>query len=287
MSEKKIGRVKEIVQLMVFLFLYMIFLKKYDAISFFYIERKAMIFEGFLTVFIFLALFVTQKRGKLRYINSALPVIFVYIVFDIYFKSFGSVFKLIAVKQLTELVRVADIYIIILFLFVLFIPILFFIFVDYKKWRGVALGTSMALLVIYCVEWNPNLYLNVFHKAGSEINEWSDRRSVNLNGRLAMLFYWEAKRIKVLEDLKDVSTSNGDSNDYKLLLNGLNKIQCFPAAHNRYCAKSNNPPSIDSDTESHQLVSMISGKWRRNNPFLAKILPLVKANSVVQFTIRI
>jgi hypothetical protein len=217
--------------LIFFLIFYLIVLKKYDAISSFYVERRAMFFEGILSIIIFYIIFITQKRGKLRYIKAALPVLLVYIFIDIYFKSFGTVFKFVAVYQLWELVRVADFYILLfLCILIVFIPIFLLISIDYKEWRRIALGVSLIFLVMYCVEWNPKLYLKMFHGVGSKINEWSDVKSVE-NGRLAMLFYWEAKRVKVTKDLQNVRTNNDYAYDLNLLRDSLKRVRSKRSVH--------------------------------------------------------
>ena len=111
-SGTRFSRVKKIMPLIVFLICYLIVLKKYDAISFFHVQRKAMLLEGALGIIIFYIVFITQKQGKLRYIKAVVPVLLLYIFIDIYFKSFGTVFKFSAIYQLTELVQVADFYLI-------------------------------------------------------------------------------------------------------------------------------------------------------------------------------
>jgi len=231
-SRTQISKIKEISLFILFFLFYFIVLKKYDAISSFYVERRAMFFEAILTVIFIFAIFITQKRGRLRYIKAALPVLFVYIFLDIYFKSFGAVFKFVAIYQLWELVRVADFYILLfLFIFIIIIPIFLLISIDYKDWRRIVLGGSLIFMVIYCVEWNPSLYLTIFKGVGSKINEWSDRRSVDLNGRLSMLFYWEAKRVKVTRDLKNVRTNNNMEADLELVRDSLKRAKSRRNVH--------------------------------------------------------
>jgi hypothetical protein len=206
-------------------------LKKYDMISSFYVERRAMFFEALLSIVIFYIVFITQKRGKLRYIKAALPVLSFYVFMDIYFKSFGTVFKFVAVYQLWELIRVADFYILLfLCILIVIIPIFLLMSIDYKEGRRIAVGVSLIVILIYCVELNPRVYLKLFQGVGSKIDEWSDMKSVE-NGRLAMLFYWESKRVKVTKDLENVKTDNMNETDLDLLTDSLKKVKLKRNVH--------------------------------------------------------
>ena len=230
-SGTQISKVKDMMLLIFFLMCYLVALKKYDMISSFYVERRAMFFEALLSIVIFYIVFITQKRGKLRYIKAALPVLSLYVFMDIYFKSFGTVFKFVAAYQLWELIRVADFYILLfLCILIVFIPIFLVVSIDYKEWRRIAVGMFLIVILIYCVELNPRVYLKLFKGVGSTIDEWSDMKSVE-NGRLAMLFYWESKRVKVTKDLENVKTDNNNEIDLDLLNDSLKKVKLKRNVH--------------------------------------------------------
>lgn len=224
--------IKKIIPLIVFLICYLIVLKKYDALSFFYVQRKAMLLEGALVIIIFFIVFITQKQGKLRYIKAVIPALLLYIFMDIYFKSFGTVFKFAAIYQLTELVQVADFYLILfLCLFIVVIPIFLLISIDYHKWQRVVVAILFSFLLIYCVELKPDLYLKLFYGVGSKIDPWSDQLSVGSNGRLATLFYWEANRVKVTKDLENIRAKNIYTHDLNMLRDGLKGVRLKRNVH--------------------------------------------------------
>jgi phosphoglycerol transferase MdoB-like AlkP superfamily enzyme len=228
----RFSRVKNIIPLIVFLICYLIVLKKYDAISFFHVQRKAMLLEGALGIIIYFIVFITQKQGKLRYIKAVLPVLLLYISMDIYFKSFGTVFKFVAIYQLTELVRVADFYLIlILSLFIVVIPIFLLISIDYNKWQRIVVAISLFFLLTYSVEWNQDLYLKLFYGVGSKIYPYSDQMSVESNGRLAALLYWEANRVKVTKDLENIRAKNINTYDINILRVGFKSVRLKRNVH--------------------------------------------------------
>lgn len=145
--------------------------------------------------------FVLRPRKSAPFV-AAFPLVMAYIAYDIFYVAWGNVFKIIDFQNLPELLKVLPL----LpwkaaLLLGLGLPVLLVLgFIDYRKyWRVLVLG-GLAALLILTVELRPGVILSSLDRAGFQNAEWSDAETVNENGRLTTLLYFEARRRAALAE---------------------------------------------------------------------------------------
>jgi len=166
--------------------------------------------------------FYISRDGRARYFTAAVPVITVYGVSELYFKYFGSAFKIIAVRQASELIQVADLNTFLVLSTALGIPPLWILLtIDVKSMRKLLFGLVAGVLVFSAVEVWPSAYLGLFAEFSGQACTWSDMKSITDHGRLSMLLYWEAQRIRTVQKLKSLNANRRPGDDSVFLRNVL------------------------------------------------------------------
>ncbi len=142
------------------------------------------------------------KPGRWRSVLAALPLLLVYLVHDLFYLAMGKVFRLANLAELPELVQVLPLGYAALLVAALGVPLgLFLLRVDYRRPRRLALWFAPLILVTVGVKAAPEAFSRSFEQLASEIVTYSDGKSVEHNGRLAMLAYREAQRSAALAQL--------------------------------------------------------------------------------------
>jgi phosphoglycerol transferase MdoB-like AlkP superfamily enzyme len=142
------------------------------------------------------------KPCRWRSVLAALPLLLIYLVHDLFYLVFGKVFRLINVAEFPELVQILPLGYSALLLAVLLLPLgLFLLSVDYRRPRRFALWLLPLVLVSVAVKGAPEAFGRSFEKLAAGIVKYSDGKSVEQNGRLAMLAYREAERSTALTEL--------------------------------------------------------------------------------------
>ncbi|KAF0191484.1 MAG: sulfatase [Gammaproteobacteria bacterium] len=136
------------------------------------------------------------RPSRVQALLAAIPIFLAYLGQDIYYMMYGRVFRIIELAEIPELLDILTPGLIALVIVVFLVPLLIFVFsVNYRRVFAIAGGSLPLLLMVAAVEFFPNSYATAFEKVGNEIVTWSDQRSVENNGRFAMLFYREAQRM--------------------------------------------------------------------------------------------
>jgi phosphoglycerol transferase MdoB-like AlkP superfamily enzyme len=142
------------------------------------------------------------KPGRWRSVLAALPLLLIYLVHDLFYLVFGKVFRLVNLSEFPELVQVLPLGYAALLVAALFLPLgLFLLRVDYRRPRRLALWLMPLLMVSVAVKAAPETFAHSFERLAAEIVRYSDGKSVEQNGRLAMLAYREAQRSTALAEL--------------------------------------------------------------------------------------
>lgn len=125
---------------------------------------------------------------------AALPMVAAYALYDGYFIAFGDVFRIADFHEMPELLQVLPWVPKVLLLTALSAPpLLLILFLDYRKYLRAFAGSMPAILLATNTQVMPEKFLSEFQSIGDEV-VWSGAYSVESNGRLAMLLYYEAQR---------------------------------------------------------------------------------------------
>jgi hypothetical protein len=135
------------------------------------------------------------RPGKLPAFVAALPFVLVYAACDVFFIATGDVLRIIDLQNLPELINVlhfakkAG-----MMLALCLPPVLLLTLVDYRRYWRVITMAGLALLGVTVVEFIPDVVLSGLQLAQLDVAIYSDAQSVNDNGRLTMMLYFEASR---------------------------------------------------------------------------------------------
>ncbi|HEY0633862.1 MAG TPA: sulfatase-like hydrolase/transferase [Gammaproteobacteria bacterium] len=156
-----------------------------------------------LVLYCYALCYIALQPGRWRSALAALPVVLVYLVHDVFYLAFGKVFRLINIFELSELVQILPWRYAALLLVILFLPLgLFLLRVDYRRLGRLLLWSLPLLLLATAIKGAPGAYTHSFEQLSTGIVNYSDGKSVERNGRLAMLTYREAQRSAALAQLE-------------------------------------------------------------------------------------
>lgn len=155
--------------------------------------------ELFFLFYFYVYFYFVLKPVRWRSLFAAMPIVASYFLHDLFFLTYGKIFRLINFVEIPELIQVLPLgYGIILAVLIVTPFIVFFSFINYRNQRVILIGALPASMLCVLIIVFPQAFTNFIHAAGNEIIEWSDAESVESNGRYVMLFYREAERRSVL-----------------------------------------------------------------------------------------
>ncbi|HEY0666506.1 MAG TPA: sulfatase-like hydrolase/transferase, partial [Gallionella sp.] len=188
------------ITLVVLLYGYMWLMEGFGGFSYSHFHRQ-LIELGFV-LYLYALFHVSLKPSRWRSVLAALPLLLIYLVHDLFYLVFGKVFRLINIGEFPELVQILPLGYSALVLAVLLLPlVLFLLHLDYRRPRRIALWLAPLLLVSVFIKAAPDAFARSFEQLAAEIVKYSDGKSVEQNGRLAMLAYREAQRSTALTGL--------------------------------------------------------------------------------------
>ncbi len=140
------------------------------------------------------------RPGKLSAFVAALPFVVAYIACDIFFIAYGDVLRVVDLQNLPELLKILHSAKTIGVLLALGLPpALLLGFANYRRYWRLLTIVGLALLVAAGVKYFPDAVLSGLRLARLEVATYSDAQSVNDNGRLTMMLYFEASRRVAIE----------------------------------------------------------------------------------------
>lgn len=152
-------------------------------------------YEVPLLLFVYYCLNQFIRPSKWQALIAAIPIVFVYVVFDMVFMQFGRLFRIIEIKELPELMAVLPAWANVLLIALLGgLLILFLRSLRFKLGRLVILGLLPTLGIILSAGFAPDHFLAGFDTFQRSVTLWSDIQSAEDNGRVWMMLYNEAKR---------------------------------------------------------------------------------------------
>jgi len=157
--------------------------------------RSHLRIEVPLLLALYWALNFALRTGKLSAFVAALPFVVAYVACDVFFVAYGDVLRIIDLQNLPELLKVLPFAEKSGLILALGLPLaLLLAFVNYRKYWRVLTVAGLALLGAAAVEFFPDAVLSGLQFAGLDVAIYSDAQSVNDNGRLTMVLYFEASR---------------------------------------------------------------------------------------------
>ncbi len=145
-------------------------------------------------------LYLALRPSSWRPVLAAVPIFAIYLVHDVFYLVYGKVFRLINISELPELLQILPLPYAILLVAGFVTPFLIlFARIDYgRPWR-LAVGLLPLVMVALGIRAAPDAFATGFQSFAHEIVTYSDGKSVEQNGRMAMLLYREAQRAGTLE----------------------------------------------------------------------------------------
>ncbi len=156
--------------------------------------------ELLIALYLFSFLYAILRPGRWRALLAALPVLLGYLIHDIYYLMYGKILRLIEVKELPELVQVLTPGQMLMLVLGVGVPlILLLLHVNYRKPRIIALGALPLALIFVDIRFAPDSFASGFQQLSNPVVTYSDRMSVENNGRYSMMLLREAERISATE----------------------------------------------------------------------------------------
>jgi hypothetical protein len=179
---------------------YMLLMEGLGGFSTEYLHRQLI--ELGLVLYLYALFHAALKPGRWRSVLAALPLLLIYLVHDLFYLVFGKVFRLTNLAEFPELVQILPLGYSALLLVALLLPLgLYLLRLDWRRPRRLALWLAPLVLVAVAVRAAPETFARSFEQLAIEIVKYSDGKSVEQNGRLAMLAYREAQRSTALAEL--------------------------------------------------------------------------------------
>lgn len=156
-----------------------------------------------LVLYFYSLAYVALKPGRLRALLAAVPIFLIYIVHDVFYLIYGKVFRFINVAEVPELLQVVPLSAAILLMLVFVLPVVLIISrINYRQPFTISLALAPLVLVTLIIQASPRAFADSFESVAHEIVKYSDGKSVENNGRLAMLMYREAQRNATLKEVE-------------------------------------------------------------------------------------
>lgn len=165
-------------------------------------------FELPLLVYLYFLLNQLLRPNRWQPILAALPLLLLYIIADAYYLVYGRFLRLVEITELPEMFDVLPAHYLALIVVGVGCPLGAFLYsLDLRRWRQSSLVALPALVLLGNIYVFPETFLTTFHALGREVVTWSDVVSVENNGRLSMLGYFESQRQSSLQKTR---TYRGD-----------------------------------------------------------------------------
>ena len=184
--------------------------------------------EGLLALYIYGLGYVVLRPSRWRSYLAAVPLLLFYLTSDIFYLAFGKVFRLVNLNELPELFEILPLsYSLPLALLLLLPMVILSVHIMWRPHRHALLAAAPLLVILLMLYSAPSGVAQMIIGAGSVPVKYSDAKSVESNGRLTMMLYRVALRLKAIDDLapyRDRANYEQDINTrLQALLPTLNK----------------------------------------------------------------
>lgn len=147
-------------------------------------------------------LYLALKPVRWRVILAAVPLFLIYLVHDVFYLVYGKVFRFVNLSEVPELLQILPPGYAILLVLVFTVPLLLIArSLNYRRPLPLLAGIAPLFLLALLIKTTPAAFADSFQSLAHEIVKYSDAKSVENNGRLAMLLYREAQRTLTVEKI--------------------------------------------------------------------------------------
>ncbi len=155
--------------------------------------------EALLVLYFHGLIYALLRPSRWRPWLAAAPILLIYLTHDVFYLAYGKVFRFVNIAELPELLQILPpLYVVLLFLLFL-APLTVILWqIDYRRPLRILLACLPLVLVVGLIKATPEAFATGFKTLAYEIVKYSDGKSVETNGRLAMMLYREAEREGVL-----------------------------------------------------------------------------------------
>lgn len=155
--------------------------------------------EVILVLYFYGLIYSLLKPSGWRPWLAGVPIFLVYLVHDIFYLVYGKVFRFINVAEVPELLQILPPAYAILLVIGFITPFaLILARIDYRRPMRIVLVLLPLVMVVTLIKATPSAFATGFKSIAHEIVKYSDGKSVESNGRLAMLLFREAEREETL-----------------------------------------------------------------------------------------
>jgi len=156
-------------------------------------------FEIPLLLYVYFYLNLITRSSRLQPVVTALPIILLYTVFDVYHLQLGRLLRLAEVDELPEMIEILPLWTRFVLGFVVALPLLgLLLSLQWRRFRILLAGALPLVALVVAVEVFPESFMTAFERTQKEILLYSDVMSAENNGRISMALYNEARRKSLL-----------------------------------------------------------------------------------------
>jgi len=200
-SDKLLRPIKLFLMVLVGLYFYSLFMasKGGFASEFLYRQWLEMVF----VLYLYTLVYVILKPGKARALLAVMPIFLLYIIHDVFYLIYGKVFRFTNFSEVPELLQIVPLTSAILLVLIIVLPLLLIVGRgNYRQPLTILLALAPLVFLAVIIKTSPTAFATSFKSVAHEIVKYSDGKSVENNGRLAMLMYREAQRSATLEKIE-------------------------------------------------------------------------------------
>ncbi len=158
--------------------------------------------EGLLALYMYCLGYVVLRPSRLRSYLAAVPLLLFYLTSDIFYLAFGKVFRLVNLNELSELFDILPLSYSLPLAILLLLPIVILsMHIMWRPHRHALLAATPLLVILFILYSSPSGIAQLIIGAGSVPVKYSAAKSVERNGRLTMMLYRLALRMKALDEL--------------------------------------------------------------------------------------
>jgi len=183
------------------LYLYSVIMASKGGFDSAYLYRQWL--EIGLVLYLYTLVYVILQPGKARALLAALPIFLLYMVHDVFYLFYGKVFRFINLSEVPELLQVVPLTSAILLVIIFVLPLLLIASrINFRQPVTILVALVPFILLTVMIETAPTAFANSFKSVVHGIVKYSDGKSVENNGRLAMLMFHEAQRSAALDKME-------------------------------------------------------------------------------------
>lgn len=172
--------------------------------------------EALIVLYFFGLIYSLLKPSSWRPWLAAAPIFLIYLSHDLFFLVYGKVFRFINMAELPELLQILPpLYAVLLVLLILAPFALILARIDYRRPLRIVVGLMPLVVMLVLIRATPEAFATGFKTIAFDIVKYSDGKSVETNGRLAMMLYREAEREGTLQTIQPYLNRTGYDNAFK------------------------------------------------------------------------